>query len=421
MKTTTFLLISIFILTFQIKSQPVWNPLNTGTCCPLNSIDFVDANTGYVTGKDTILKTTNSGLSWYKQITGTNNVHLYDISFYNSSTGYATGTNGMVIKTVNGGVNWFSQTNGLDNNNFYSLFLINASELYIGGDFGKIFKSVNGGNSWTLLNTGTTESILSIYFVTGNKGYATATGGTVLKTNNGGNSWTSQGIGNYELNDVSFASASVGYIVGGVSGPSVYSVILKTNNGGDTWNIVNYSDPGYVLNKIHLFNSQIGYAVGTNGKILRTVDGGDNWVHMASGTDSLLYNVCFTSNEVGYVSGRNGIILKTTNGLTFVGNTNNSTPHDFHLSQNYPNPFNPTTDINFDIPGSSFVKITVYDLAGNEVIKLVSDNYNAGSYNVRWNALYQPSGVYFYKLMAYDTESSSDQVSIDTKKMVLLK
>ena len=89
MKTTSFsfLLISIFIFTFQIQSQPVWNPLNSGTCCPLNSIDFVDANTGYVTGIDTILKTTNAGLSWYKQIIGTNNIHFYDISFYNSSTG----------------------------------------------------------------------------------------------------------------------------------------------------------------------------------------------------------------------------------------------------------------------------------------------------------------------------------------------
>ena len=414
MKTTTFLLISIFLLTFQIKSQPVWNPLNSGTCCPLYSIDFVDANTGYVSGKDTILKTTNAGLSWNKQITGTNNVHLYDISFSNSSTGYATGTNGTVIKTINSGANWFYQVNGLDNNNYYTLFLVNASELYIGGDFGKIYKSINGGNSWTLLNTGTTESILSIYFVNGNKGYASGTGGVILKTNNGGVNWTSQSTGNHELNSVCFANASVGFIVGGVSAPSVHSVILKTANGGDTWNVVNYSDPGYILHKIHLFNSQVGYAVGTNGKIVRTIDGGANWEHMVSGTDSLLYNVFFTSNEVGYASGSNGIILKTTNGLTFVGNTNNSAPHDFHLSQNYPNPFNPTTDIKFDIPGSSFVKIAVYDLAGNEVIELVSDNFTAGSYNVRWNAAHQPSGVYFYTLF-YNNKS------IDTKKMVLLK
>ncbi len=88
-------------------------------------------------------------------------------------------------------------------------------------------------------------------------------------------------------------------------------------------------------------------------------------------------------------------------------------PQSFKLHQNYPNPFNPVTDIKFDVPASSFVKLTVYSILGNEVEVLVNEQMNAGSYNVDWDASNYPSGVYIYKMVSGNF--------IETKKMILIK
>ncbi len=88
----------------------------------------------------------------------------------------------------------------------------------------------------------------------------------------------------------------------------------------------------------------------------------------------------------------------------------------FNLSQNYPNPFNPTTTINFSIPKTGFVTLKVYDINGREVKNLVSENMNAGKYEVNANFSELNSGVYFYKLNVTGDASFSD-----TKKLMLVK
>jgi hypothetical protein len=88
-------------------------------------------------------------------------------------------------------------------------------------------------------------------------------------------------------------------------------------------------------------------------------------------------------------------------------------PSNFDLKQNYPNPFNPSTKIRFDIPVYSFVKISVYDIAGREVAVLSNDYLRAGEYEADWNAAGYSSGIYFYRLVTDDY--------IQTRKMILVK
>jgi fibronectin-binding autotransporter adhesin len=91
----------------------------------------------------------------------------------------------------------------------------------------------------------------------------------------------------------------------------------------------------------------------------------------------------------------------------------NSLPTEFSLFQNYPNPFNPSTTIKYSIPQTSFVSITIYDILGKEVSKLVNEEKQSGSYEVQFNGSKFSSGVYFYRMNAgkYDA----------VKKLVLLK
>ncbi len=72
----------------------------------------------------------------------------------------------------------------------------------------------------------------------------------------------------------------------------------------------------------------------------------------------------------------------------------------FVLHQNYPNPFNPVTKIEFDLPKSSFVKLTIQDVNGKLIQTLVESRLTAGSYQAEWKADDFPSGIYFYRLAA---------------------
>jgi len=88
-------------------------------------------------------------------------------------------------------------------------------------------------------------------------------------------------------------------------------------------------------------------------------------------------------------------------------------PGTFFGLQNYPNPFNASTTIRFVIPESQYVKLTVYDLLGRQVEKLLDDYRHAGVHTVTFDASRFSSGVYFYRLQAGER--------VETKRMVLLK
>lgn len=72
----------------------------------------------------------------------------------------------------------------------------------------------------------------------------------------------------------------------------------------------------------------------------------------------------------------------------------------FLLADNYPNPFNATTTIEFQIPHTAPVTLTVYDILGRNVATILQDLLPAGSYVLHWNADRFPSGTYLYRLSA---------------------
>lgn len=86
----------------------------------------------------------------------------------------------------------------------------------------------------------------------------------------------------------------------------------------------------------------------------------------------------------------------------------------FDLAQNYPNPFNPSTQIQFSVKERSNISLKIYDVLGKEITQVASGAYEAGVYNISFDASNLSAGMYFYTL------STSNGFS-QTKKMLLIK
>lgn len=92
--------------------------------------------------------------------------------------------------------------------------------------------------------------------------------------------------------------------------------------------------------------------------------------------------------------------------------------NNFQLHQNYPNPFNPTTTIEYMLPHSAPVKLTIYNSTGQIVRTLINKSQSTGSHKITWDGKDDSgkavaSGVYLYHLEADDF--------VQTRKMLLLR
>lgn len=93
-------------------------------------------------------------------------------------------------------------------------------------------------------------------------------------------------------------------------------------------------------------------------------------------------------------------------------------PGELRLFQNHPNPFNPSTTISFYLPKPEHTVLTIYNVHGQQVLKLVDETRSFGLHEIVWDGRddrgnQTSSGVYFYRLMAGKKSS--------TKKLMILK
>lgn len=93
------------------------------------------------------------------------------------------------------------------------------------------------------------------------------------------------------------------------------------------------------------------------------------------------------------------------------------TPNVFSISQNYPNPSNPVSKIDYQIPFSGNVNLTVYDVTGKAVMVVVNGLQTADYHTVTFNGNNLASGIYFYRISV----SSENSNFTRTMKMVLVK
>lgn len=156
----------------------------------------------------------------------------------------------------------------------------------------------------------------------------------------------------------------------------------------------------------------------------RSIDNGTNWENdiMLSNGINLSYpsTLALYGLRLYYIFGSQRqtqsyiyLRINPTGNTVNINNISSKLPEQFSLYQNYPNPFNPATKIKFAIAQPGFVQLKVFDMLGKEIAALANENLNAGMYEVNWNAVNFPSGVYYYKLISGNFT--------EVKKMILIK
>jgi photosystem II stability/assembly factor-like uncharacterized protein len=367
--------------------------------------------------------TNNGGSNWIQRTTGDGGYTIIDP--VNPNYIYGQYVNGSCQRSQNSGVSYTNITpTGSTGGLFY-----NPYEMAPGDHntivFGRadIWKTTNAqtattGSGWTQIATtaivGGNVSAIAISWTNINKIYIGTSNGRILVTSDNGSNWTTTSGYPY-VSDfaVDNANDNICYVsLGGTSG----SHVLKTTDGGTTWVNITNSIPNIAANSVILRTAAPRMLfVGTDIGVFQSTNEGTTWVSFNSGLPAVeIYDMKYKQ--------ANGILLVATHGRgcwTFdLGSTLGVDPYsvipdNFKLSQNYPNPFNPSTKINFGIPKSSQVSITVYDALGRRVDEIVNSRFNPGTFEVTWDGSKYTSGVYFYKLVTDNF--------VETKKMLLVK
>ena len=125
------------------------------------------------------------------------------------------------------------------------------------------------------------------------------------------------------------------------------------------------------------------------------------------------WDQALTEEQIEYL-----FLMEGPNGGSVGVETKNTTPWEFALKGNYPNPFNPTTAIAYNVPRSSYVNLTIYDVLGRQVKQLVDMEQTVGQHNITWDATndhggHVAAGLYFCRMEA--------EGFVDVIKLALVK
>ena len=383
-----------------------WVSTASGTSNDLMDVLFVNQNTGYACGDNgTIIKTTNGGINWVNQITGTSDfLTSLAMNPSNSSVIYAAGNNGVILKTINGGTNWSMQNIG----GLYDDVVFKDINTGITAGFGGfMYRTTNAGNNWVNVDPGIGLTTIYSLCIGGGNIYGGCESGKIIKSTNNGLNWTNyQTPGSFGFYGLYFSDANTGYAVDNTG------KVFMTSNGGVNWNQISvHTGTKYAITT----NGTDMFMCGVQGKILKSTNNGVNWIVQNTSATVSFSGLQFVNTTTGFAVGENGSVYKTTNGGEPIGINiiSNEIPEKYTLSQNYPNPFNPTTNIEFSIPKNEFVSLKIYDEIGREIAVLVNENLKAGTYKIDFNASGLNSGLFFYKIQT--------ATYTETRKMILVK
>jgi len=309
MNIRILLLIFILLIPHFLYPQTGWHKIYPfPTTESINTSSFINSGTGWLSAGNELLKTSDGGISWLRNLKSDNG--FVSIFFTNENTGWVASYR-EIFKTTNSGANWVRLLN-IDTISINRLFFINSSTGWVSAQTGML-KSTDGGITWNSFG-GINFPIKIIYFKNSNTGFAGwgNFSSKILMTTNSGTNWDTV-LRNYDAHDLKFINQMTGFI-------SAYTgKILKTTNGGYNWYQVFNSGLTWNFETISFVDSLNGWVSGDRyGVLARTSDCGQNWIQLNTGIAHWINSSAFTDLNTGWLFSDNGDIYKTTNaGINF--------------------------------------------------------------------------------------------------------
>jgi photosystem II stability/assembly factor-like uncharacterized protein len=374
-------------------------------------------------------------VTWDSIPSGTNR-DLLTVEFINADTGFVGGEEDeaspafeyyLVQRTTDGGSTWEFQDlpSGGD-------MMINDID-FVEGPPGEPMRGYSTGgltHTWLTSNYGETwehargscgqGNFNSCYFVDSITGWFVGTPSnlipyTIMHTSDGTESFVEQTSPvDIKLNGVCFGSDLKGIAVGN------NGTVIYTSDGGVNWEQCTDDDIKFTTwFSVFLTETGKAWAVGNHGKIVYSVDWGHTWEPQVSGVSQPLWEVYFLNDSEGWIVGglTSSVILHTKNGgvtITGISDVSNNPAKLYILEQNSPNPFSSATQIRYKLNHPGKIALTIYDLSGRKIQTLVDEPQTIGEYTVDWDASGFCNGLYFCEL-------SVDNVSVEVRKMMMAR
>jgi predicted CXXCH cytochrome family protein len=304
-----------------------WSTRTPGSAAQLNAISFFGAANGWAAGNaGQILRSTDSGVTWFAQASGVT-TNLNGISFGSATTGLVVGNAGVIRRTTNAGATWASQASGTTQNlNAVACSASNPNYGIAVGAQGTIRFTVDG-SAWAAATTvpalSATDNMVAVSYASTSSteiayiavGHAANNGHpSILRTANHGQTWTAVASMNQPPSGIRFApapSSSIGWA------SAAAGFVYKTVDGGLNWT-TQTTPITTAFTGISAVTSQSAFAVGSSGVIAQTANGGTTWLTQNSGFGSTgaaqnLLATEFTDANHGFAVGTGGAILRTIN------------------------------------------------------------------------------------------------------------
>jgi photosystem II stability/assembly factor-like uncharacterized protein len=280
-----------------------WALVDVGTDADLVAIDFADAMHGWVVGTDELLlHTEDGGASWQPQNAGFFDATVDTVQgqAHVISPGPAWGAYHLLdVHAVSNEIAWIASVGPLDSPPSLDPDHLTA-----------VFVTADAGASWTRLTLATNFQIWGIFGFDADNARAASIGASdhpdsdIYRIANGANQ-DSVPMTFLGLRDLAYFGDGTGLTVG--SGG-----IFRASPGGDDWSGV--AAPAAMWWALALVEVDVAFAVGEDGAIAKSDDGGVTWQAQDSGVAADLYGVSFADADHGFAVGDPGTVLRTENG-----------------------------------------------------------------------------------------------------------
>ncbi|MCI5055564.1 MAG: YCF48-related protein [Flavobacteriales bacterium] len=300
-----------------------WSAVRWDSTSSFHQINIVNENLAFFSGYDAsqnplILRTTDGGTTYDTIQPNANAFFIKGVQFFNADTGFLTVSDpflNTIYKTIDGGNTW--QMLPAAGFSIQQSFFVDENVGFFTEYYG-ISRTTDGGNTKQLDSLSLQTS--DIEFIDANTGFISGanpglTSAMIYGTTDGGNTWDTLLI-HSDPNTFTdnFTEIDV------VNGTTLFSVLENTNviytssDAGVSWNTIVVDSADFIVD-ISFISASVGYVLSGNGKILRTSDGGQNWVkeyEVIPGLygPSYALNALHFSDSIGYSVGTNGLIKK---------------------------------------------------------------------------------------------------------------